>query len=288
VLTVGGILRRGFGFCAGLLGLGVVLALAVPASAEGRLEAHYTARLGGLPIAKGTWVVDISEARFTAAASGVTTGLIHLITNGEGTSAVHGTVAGGQPVATSYAATIKTSRKTDAVQMLVSNGNAKEVKLDPPPDPDPERVPVTEAQRQNILDPMTASLFRVPGTGSLLVPSACQRSLSVFDGRLRYDLTMAFKRMEDVHAEKGYSGPVVVCSVDFKPVGGFVPSRYAIRYLSDERDIEVWLAPIAGTRLLAPFRFQLPTPLGLGVVEATQFLTVGHSARAATKGTKTQ
>jgi hypothetical protein len=264
------------------------LAATAPASAEGRLEAHYTAWLGGLPIAKGTWVVDVSEARFTAAASGVTTGLIHLITNGEGTSAAHGTVSGGQPVATSYAATIKTSRKTDAVQMLVSNGNAKEIKLDPPPDPDPERVPVTEAQRQNIIDPMTASLFRVAGNGSPVVPAACQRSLSVFDGRLRYNLTMAFKRMENVHAAKGYSGPAVVCSVSFEPVGGFVPTRYAIRYLRDERDIEVWLAPIAGTRLLAPFRFQLPTPLGLGIVEATQFVTVGHSARAATKGTKTQ
>ena len=105
---------------------------------------------------------------------------------------------------------------------------------------------------------MTASLVRMPGTGDLLVPEACQRTLEVFDGRLRYDMQFAFKRMERVKAEKGYAGPVVVCAVYFSPVAGFIPSRTSIKYLSKQRDMEIWLAPIAGTRVLVPYRAQGP------------------------------
>ena len=64
-----------------------------------------------------------------------------------------------------------------------------------------------------------------------------------------------------VKPEKGYAGPVVVCAVYFlQPVAGYIPARAAIRYLAGLRDIEVWLAPIAGTRVLVPYRAQGSDP----------------------------
>jgi hypothetical protein len=39
-------------------------------------------------------------------------------------------------------------------------------------------------------------------------------------------------------------------------------------------DMEAWMAPIAGTRVLAPFRITLPTPLGPALLEADQFVTM--------------
>ncbi len=78
---------------------------------------------------------------------------------------------------------------------------------------------------------MTASLMRTPGTGDPLSPEACQRTVAIFDGRLRYDLQFAFKRMDKVKADKGYAGPVVVCAVYFSPIAGYIPSRAAIRYI---------------------------------------------------------
>ena len=65
----------------------------------------------------------------------------------------------------------------------------------------------------------------------------------------------------------------MVCTLHFAPIAGYVPERYAIKYLSNLADIELWLAPIAGTRIMAPFRLSVPTPVGVGVfVEATQFI----------------
>ncbi|HEY8442622.1 MAG TPA: DUF3108 domain-containing protein, partial [Xanthobacteraceae bacterium] len=71
--------------------------------------------------------------------------------------------------------------------------------------------------------------------------------------------------------------------VRFAPVAGYVPERYAIKYLSQLRDMELWLAPIAGTRIRAPFRLSIPTPVGLGVLEATQFVAVAHPGRASAR-----
>jgi hypothetical protein len=167
--------------------------------------------------------------------------------------------------------------------MVISSGNVREFVADPPAVPSPERVPLTEAHRRGVADPMTASLVRVPGNGDPLVPQACQRTLAVFDGRMRYDLQLAFKRLERVKSEKGYQGPVVVCAVHFAPIAGHIPDRAAIKYLTELRDIEMWLAPIAGTRVMVPYRVSVPTPLGVGVMQATEFVSVPQPGRATAK-----
>jgi hypothetical protein len=267
-----------------------VLAMAAPGSAQaqGRLEARYSMTLAGLPIGSGSWVIDINESQYTAAANGTTTGLMRAFTGGKGNTAVRGTLQGGRVMSSIYAATIATRKRSDESRLTLANGNVKEFRLDPPQEKEDGRVPVTEADRQGVLDPMTASMLRVPGAGSPLSPDACQRTLAVFDGRLRYDLQLAFKRMDKVKAEKGYAGPVLVCAVYFSPVSGFIPKRAAIKYLSRQRDIEVWLAPIAGTRVLVPFRAQGPTPIGEAVLEATQFVSVATPVKASVNGLKTQ
>jgi hypothetical protein len=88
--------------------------------------------------------------------------------------------------------------------------------------------------------------------------------------------------MDKVKADKGYEGPVVVCAVYFTPVAGHIPSRAAIKYMAKLRDIEVWLAPIAGTRILVPFRAAGPTPVGAAVLEATQFVSLPSKEAAKT------
>ncbi|HZP70029.1 MAG TPA: DUF3108 domain-containing protein [Pseudolabrys sp.] len=270
-----------------------VLAIAVfepvdPAAAEGRLEARYSATLAGIPIGGGSWTIEAADTQYTATVTGSTSGLLRAFTGGQGNATSRSTLNSGKIVSSIYAATITTRKYTDSIRITINNGNVKEFRVDPPQDDDPERVPITEADQHNVFDPMTASLVRMPGNGDVLSPEACQRTLAVFDGRLRYDLQFAFKRMDNVKAKKGYSGPVVVCAAYFSPVAGFVPSRATIKYLSRQRDMEVWLAPIAGTRVLVPFRAQGPTPIGQAVLEASEFVSVQLPARASANGPKTQ
>jgi uncharacterized protein DUF3108 len=251
--------------------------------AQGKLDARYTVTLGGLPVGRGAWVIDITDDHFSAAASGTTAGLMRVFASGQGQSAVRGGVASGQLVPSTYTSSIVTDQKHDEVRMVITSGTVKEFVADPPTVPSPDRVPLTEAHRRGVSDPMTASLMRVPGNGDTLVPQACQRTLSIFDGRMRYDLKLAFKRLDQVKSEKGYQGPTVVCAVYFSPVAGHIPDRAALKYLMDLRDIELWLAPIAGTRVIAPYRVSLPTPIGVGIMQATQFVSVPQPGKASAK-----
>jgi Protein of unknown function (DUF3108) len=254
-----------------------------PAGAQGgRLDARYSASLGGVTFGKGAWLIDVREDQFTASVSGATSGIMRVFTSGQGTSAARGTVSQGQPLASSYASSIHTDKKYDEVRMSMSGTTVKEYLAEPPTMPSPERVPLTDAHRRGVVDPMTASLMKVPGNGDTFSPEACQRKLAIFDGRMRYDLRLAFKRLDKVRSEKGYQGTVVVCAVYFSPVAGHIPERPVIKYLIDLRDIEVWLAPIAGTRLMVPYRISVPTPVGVGILEATQFVSIPYPAAAAT------
>jgi hypothetical protein len=253
------------------------------ALAQGRLDARYTVTLSGIPLGKGAWVIDIADNQFTAAASGSTSGLLRLFASGQGTSASRGAMVGSRLVPASFAASITTDKKTEDIRMTLASGDVKEIAIEPPPPPHSDHVPVTEAHRRGVDDPMTASLVRVPGNDDPLGPKACEHTSAVFDGRIRYNLTFAYKRMEQVKAERGYQGPVVVCAVYFVPLAGYNPDRPAIKYLAKQHDMEVWLAPVASTRVLAPYRLSIPTPLGLGVLQATQFVSVSTPHAAAAK-----
>jgi len=266
-----------------LAGLYAVMLSGAPDSAlaQGRLEARYEVTLSGVPVGKGGWNIEVSDDSFSAAASGGTSGLLNTFSGGSGTGASQGRVVGGALVATNYSATTVTAKKSEAIRMVLSSGTIKEYAIDPEPPVDPDRLPVTDAHRRGVYDPMTGSMLRVPGTSDPLTPEACRVSAGVFDGRMRYDLKLDFKRMETVKAEKGYHGPVVVCAVYFTPVAGYIPDRPVIKYLAAQRNIEIAFAPVAGTRILVPFWMKIPTPLGPALLEATQFITQATPPRVA-------
>jgi Protein of unknown function (DUF3108) len=125
---------------------------------------------------------------------------------------------------------------------------------------------------------LTAMLFSAAAGGEGLSQDECRHTLPIFDGNHRYDLKLAFKRMDRVTAEKGYAGPVVVCSVSYEPIAGHRPSIPLVKYLSEGREIEIALAPVAGTRLLAPFRVSVVSMLANLVIDANRFEASTQSA----------
>ena len=263
----------------GLCAVAFMLLAPQSASAQGRLEAHYEATLAGIPVGSGAWSIDIADDQFSASASGGTTGLLKAFASGSGTGAAQGRLVNGALASTSYSATTRTAKKSEAVHVTLVNGNVREYGIEPEPPVDADRIPLTEAHRRGVYDPMTGSMLRVPGNADPLSPEACRTGAGIFDGRMRYDLKLDFKRMETVKAEKGYHGPVVVCAIYFTPVAGYIPDRPVIKYLAAQRNIEIAFAPIAGTRVLVPYRMVIPTPLGTAMLEATQFITTARVAK---------
>jgi hypothetical protein len=268
-----------------IVALGIAAAALVAACdgralAETRLDARYTATLAGVPIGRGLWQITVADDQYTAVASGKTSGLMAVFSSGHGTAASRGVIKGGMLQALSFASNVISGKKVDEVRMTLSGGVVKDLIAEPPMPPVPDRVPVTEAHKRGVTDPMTGGLIAVSGSGNMVTPEACHRTLPIFDGRGRFDLVLTFKRIEQVRADQGYAGPVVVCNVHYRPIAGHRANRAAIRYLMEANDIEVWYAPVAGTRILVPFRISVPTVLGSAVLEADTFVATGHAGRA--------
>jgi hypothetical protein len=248
------------------------------------MEAQYEASLAGVVIGKGAWRIEIADDQYSAAAQGGSAGLLKAFSGGSGTGAVQGRVVNGQFQPTGYTATTTTSKKSETIRITLAGGVVKDSSIEPEPPLDQDRIPVTDAHRRGVIDPMTGSMLRVAGTGDPLSPDSCRTATAIFDGRMRYDLKFDFKRIENVQAEKGYRGPALVCAAYFTPLSGYIADRAAIKYLIAQRDMEVWLVPIAGTRVLVPFKLKIPTPIGNAVLEATRFVTpAAIRPRAASK-----
>jgi Protein of unknown function (DUF3108) len=262
----------------GLVAAGFVICLSLlapprAAQAQARLDAQYEATLAGIPVGKGTWAVEIGDDQYGASAQGGTAGLLKSFSQGSGSGAAQGRVVNGVLVGQSYQASTTAGKKSEQIHINLLNGNVKDFGIEPEPPVDPNRIPVTDAHKRGVLDPMTASLVRVPGNGELLAPESCRGAAPVFDGRMRYELKLDYKRMENVKADKGYRGPALVCAVYFTPIAGYIPDRPVIKYLAQARNMEIFLVPIAGTRVLVPFKMVIPTPLGTAMLEATSFVT---------------
>jgi hypothetical protein len=241
------------------------------AAAQTKLDAAYTATLLGFPIGKISWTVELRENRFAAAASGAISGLLRIFSDGHGEVTAHGTLLKGRPVNSNFALRIFAGKWSDEVRILFNGNGVKEYFTSAPAQPSKVQIPLTDASLRGAMDPMAALLVYIPGAGETIVRDACERDIAVFDGHTRYDLRLGFSRFDKVKTDRGYQGAVVVCAVKFLPVAGYDPKHFLVTYLAAQRDIEIWLAPIAGTRFLAPYRMSMRTPMGLGVLQATRF-----------------
>lgn len=246
-----------------------------------RLDAAYEATLLGFPIGDVIWTIDLHDNHYSAAARGATAGLMLIFSRGHGTAEAQGSVAGKEPLASNFLIDITHGTASQKVKIIFKHGKASE-SLAPPPKPNPQLIPLTEAYRTGVVDPMSALIISVPGNGDMVGPAACARTIAVFDGRMRFNLKLAFKRIEPIQVPGGYEGPAAVCAVYFTPLAGYDPNRYALKYLQAERGMEIWLAPLSGTRLMVPYRLSIPTPIGVGVLQATRFVWTPEIGRAGT------
>jgi Protein of unknown function (DUF3108) len=244
------------------------------AHAQSTLTARYKLSLAGIEIGEGDWSVDIDKDRYTAKSSGQLFGAWRVLLGPDIAATTLGTASQGHLVPTSYVANFSSDEDIDYVRMTLRDGIVSEVEAKPPIPASPDRVPVTAADLRGAIDPLTAALLPVPGTGDALAPAACQRTLPIFDGTHRFDMALSFKRVDKIKAETGYQGPVVVCGMSYRPVAGYNTGAFRVDYLKKARDMEIWFAPIAGARLLAMFRISIPTMLGIAALGASRFESV--------------
>jgi hypothetical protein len=265
---------------------------AAPALADARLDVRYKASLTalsdvkGVEIGRGALTLDITDDGYAAAGSAHVTGLARLVSKGEGSVAARGSLVNGRISPLSYSSTSEADKKEEEVRITMANNTVTEFAVSPPTKPADDRVPVTEEHRQGVVDPMSAAVIIVAGSGDVLAPETCNRTVPIFDGRQRYDLVFSYERTEPAKNVKGYSGPMLVCRVDYRPISGHRASRLQVKYMEDNKNMFVWLAPVSGTRVLFPIRVSIVTLVGIVLVEAETFAAEARDKHVASPASR--
>jgi len=255
-----------------IAGLGMVsTAMVSQAHAEADIvHARYSVSLVGLHIGDASASGVLQSDRYKVDLSAQLSGLAAVVSQLKMALASSGTIQKGSVKPAAYATTSANSSETRTVRMSLRSGSVSAVDISPPFQDLEGRVPVTEALKRNVLDPTSALIMAVPASESLVGPAACNRKLPVYDGFTRYDITLSYAGTRDVQVQ-GYSGPVSVCSVRYTPVAGHKIDSRSAQYMANNRQMEVWLAPVEHAHVVVPFHVALETQAGLAVVDAVEF-----------------
>jgi hypothetical protein len=254
--------------------------LAAPASAEGEVElsAKYSVRLAILPIAFATgtltatlptigrYTVDFGASGMGFAMSGKAVGTAFP----EGLSPI------------SSAIDSQDSAEKRSIRIAMSRGRVRREIVTPPVPFRPDRVPMTQAHRNGVIDPISALMM--PMKGAPTDAENCNRTLPIFEGTERFDLKLSYLRTESVKTLKGYEGKAIVCRANYKAIAGH-RKQPQVAYMENNQTMEAWLVPIAGTQVMAPWKVTLGTRIGTMVVEATEFTSSGDGTKHADAGT---
>lgn len=247
------------------------LALAAGPVVAATLKVDYSISLGGLNLGSADLDGRFDGDRYDVKLKGQLTGLAGAFSGGSrGSAAASGKLAGSRVSSTGFSASGESSSAARTVRMGVASGVVTGVQIDPPFEDRPDRVPVTEAQKRGIVDPLSA-LFAVTANGGKPdEPASCNRTIPVYDGTQRFNVVLSYAETRQV-AKPGFSGNVLVCQARYVPIAGHRSERPSVKFMAENRDMNVWFAPVEGTRVLVPIRIQVRTMMGLSVVEAQKW-----------------
>ena len=245
----------------------MTLALPGVASAES-FKARYSVKLIGLSLGYATLEGSLDQAAYQIDATAKLTGVAALVASSKGAASASGLLVQGRIAPNAYATTSANATMTRTVRIAMTAGTVKASEIAPPFEELPGRVPVTDAHKQKIIDPLSALIMPVPEGGKVIGPASCARSLPIYDGWARFNVNLTYVGLRQVKA-KGYEGPVAVCAARYVAVAGHRPDRPATKFMEDNKDMEVWLAPVGKSRATVPFRISVATMVGAVVIEAT-------------------
>ena len=259
------------------LSIGLAASLLAPFAAKAEsLSIDYDLSLIGLPIGRATLAGNADPGTYRLELTARLTGLASVVSGGKGVAVVSGTGLPGRVTPSAYHLSVSGSGPLQSIKMGFNSGNVTSVVIDPPLEPRPDRIPVTDQHKRGVLDPVSAFLMPVGGRAPVLDPASCNRTLPIFDGGGRFEVSLKFKEVTTLKF-RGYEGPALLCDVRYTPIAGHRAERRAVQFMADNRDIQVWLVPVGSSRLLVPARIMLRTLIGMLAIDARR-MTIGGKA----------
>lgn len=176
-----------------------------------------------------------------------------------------GTLGPKAPAPSAYKLSFKTKSKSGSVTLGFDKAGVKTVALEPSKPPHPDAVPVKPEHLKSVFDPMSSILAMTHASGG----NPCDRTIPIFDGKVRFNLVMSAKGEQNIKEEKPSGQPkaLKVCKVKYVPVAGHKPKDFAKPWV-DYDSMEITLRPIPSANVYVPYTVTIPTTIGSAVMSA--------------------
>jgi hypothetical protein len=267
--------QRPFAYAAAASAFALFLGI-MPATAQsagvrpGEAGLNYEIYAGGLHVLTFDLDLKIAPQTYDLTARYGSTGFLGWLIPWTSTSVTTGVVRDDKMMPALYTVDSKLRGRKRVTDVFYENGQVSDVKLDPKPQDDEDRELVTEEQKRDTLDPMSAILM---ATRAIDRGQSCAGKLPVFDGRRRYDLKLTDGGRQEVRTQyyTAFSGQAVRCDFAIEQVSGFVrrpQNEDTNRQLQSGR---VWMAPVVAGGPAVPVRVELDGDWGMSIVHLRKF-----------------
>lgn len=233
------------------------------------LTVTYGIWLLGLPLGNAEIKNDLRGKNYTVSMQAKLTGLAGLVTGGRGFARSEGMIKASQASPASFSITSVSGADQRNVKMAFKDRNVTSVLVSPPIDAKLDRVAVQDTHKQNVIDPVSAFLMPIIDHVPARDPRQCNRTLQIFDGAARFDVVLSYKETKALN-KPGYQGIVLVCQARYVPVSGHRAQKPATKFMVENRDLFVWLAPFEADKVLMPLKVSVKTMIGTSIIEANR------------------
>ncbi|MEM9277408.1 MAG: DUF3108 domain-containing protein [Pseudomonadota bacterium] len=242
---------------------------------EYKHRSSFTVKFAGIEIGKATFNIDFDDVSYSLKGSGKTSGLIEWVAPSAGQFASAGTMIENQlkPEIHTVSVTEK-KKKPESVKLsfaeekivdvqIRSNKKRKVRKA-------PKYVPVEARHLAAVMDPASTLLVPLDGESARDGRKVCNQRFPVFDGETRYDIQLGYKSTKPV-TTKGYTGHAYVCQLRYIPVAGHKKNQRNVKEMAENKNMEIWLAPMESVSVFTPIKISIGTKYGRFVADPTYF-----------------
>ena len=221
--------------------------------------------LSGLPIGVATFDIRLSGNRYELSGKGKTAGIAQIFSPGRGGFTSSGQLNGSRVHSRRHTVFLKDRKEQATLAMTFAGDKVDQIKLNPDKRAKRSRskrwVPILPKHTTGVIDPASSLVVPVDQAIASDPKKVCDRTFEIFDGESRYDMRLSFKKVKAVKT-KGYQGKAFVCKLKYIPIAGHKTGRKNIERMRKNENMEIWLAPIAGSNIFTFIRIEVGTWIG--------------------------
>ena len=225
-----------------------------------RIQARYAITLNGFDLGSLDFKAENTAGGYKVTSDVSISALLGAFT-WHGVTNTSGKISQGGFKPQDYRFEYSSTSRNGSVEMGFDGKQLTRLAVEPLTYSTPDTVPLERSHLTGAIDPLTAIMTLTRADAA----NPCGKTLAIFDGKQRFDLSMSFRRQEPI--AEGDAAQATVCRIKYTPIAGY-RNNDETRALAQNTGIEIAFRQIPAARLMVPHKVVIPTMAGDAILTA--------------------